>query len=204
MTDIDLQRAVERCKAQGVGTLCVRPSDVALAKALLRETNTRLCAVVGFPHGSSRLEVKALEARLALLDGAVELDMVMNLGRFLSRDYDLVIRDIAAVVAEARPVGALVKVIIETCLLTRSQILLACDLSIEAGADFVKTSTGFNGEGATHEGIGTMLQMCVGRAQIKASGGIRKWEDALKFVEMGVTRLGVNAFSPLLDDVCSE
>jgi deoxyribose-phosphate aldolase len=199
MTDEDIRRAAAMCKARGVGDLCVRPTDAALASGLLKGSGTTVAVVVGFPHGASRIEVKALEARLAIEDGADELDMVMNIGKFLSGDHDFVRRDIEAVVAEAKPKGVLVKVILETCLLTPEQIAAACGLAVAAGADFVKTSTGFNGDGATPEAVAVMLEACAGRAKVKPSGGIREWERAAMFLEMGADRLGVGSADKILD-----
>lgn len=199
MTDRDIREAAAMCVAKGVGDLCVRPTDTALAVSLLKGTGTTVAVVVGFPHGASRTEVKALEARLAIADGADELDMVMNIGKFLSGDFDFVRRDIAAVVAEAKPKGVVVKVIFETCLLTLEQVAQACELAIGAGADFVKTSTGFNGDGATPEAVAVMLKTCAGRAKVKPSGGIRDWARAVMFVEMGAERLGVGSADKILD-----
>lgn len=199
MTDDDIRRNAALCAARGVGNLCVRPTDTALVATLLKDSGTTVAVVVGFPHGANRSEVKALEARLAIEDGADELDMVMNIGKFLSGDDDYVRRDIAAVVAEAKPHGVLVKVILETALLTLDQVARACELAIQAGADFVKTSTGFNGEGATPEAVGVMLERCAGRAKVKPSGGIRDWETAVRYVRMGADRLGVSASDKILD-----
>jgi deoxyribose-phosphate aldolase len=204
MTDDDIRSNAAMCAAKGVGDLCVRPSDAALAAALLKDTETTVAVVVGFPHGASRSEVKALEARLAIEDGADELDMVMNIGKFLSGDFACVQRDIEAVVAEARPRGVTVKVIIESCLLTLDQVAAACEIAIAAGADFVKTSTGFNGEGATPEAVEVMLNTCAGRAKVKPSGGIRDWERAVMFLEMGVHRLGVGSADKILDGASPE
>lgn len=199
MTDEDIRKNAAMCAARGIGDLCVRPTDAALAAHLLKGTGTTVAVVVGFPHGANRSEVKALEARLAIEDGADELDMVMNIGKFLSGEYDTVRRDIAAVVAEAKPKGVVVKVIIETCLLTLEQVARACELAIEGGADFVKTSTGFNGEGAAPEAVAVMLKTCAGRAKVKPSGGIRDWDTALRFVRMGADRLGVGSADKILD-----
>jgi len=199
MTDDDIRRNAKMCVERGVGDLCVRPSDTKLAAELVKGTGTTVAVVVGFPHGTSRPEVKALEARLAIEDGADELDMVMNIGKFLSGDYDWVLRDIQAVVAEAKPKGIVVKVIQESCLLTLEQVAKACELSIQAGADFVKTSTGFNGDGATVEQVEVMLRTCKGRAKVKPSGGIRDWARAVLFAGMGVDRLGVGSADNILD-----
>ncbi|MDR2849883.1 MAG: deoxyribose-phosphate aldolase [Verrucomicrobiota bacterium] len=199
MTDSDIRAAAAMCAARGVGNLCVRPTDAALAARLLKGTGTTVSVVVGFPHGANRTEVKLLEALQAIEDGAAELDMVMNIGQFLSGNDDAVRCDIAAVVAAAERHSVPVKVILETCLLTPGQIARACDLAIEAGAAFVKTSTGFNGEGATPEAVALMVERCAGRARVKASGGIRDWAAAVRFLELGADRLGVGGADAILD-----
>ena len=199
-TAADLARHARMCIDRGVGCLCVRSCDVAAAARLVAGTPVVVAAVVGFPHGAQRPEVKALEARLAIADGARELDMVLNVGALRSGDQAAVRDDIAAVVAEARPHGVGVKVILETCFLTSAQIVAACRLAEEAGADFVKTSTGFGGGGATPEAVRTMLDAVGGRLGVKASGGIRTWEDAVRYLDMGCTRLGVGDAAGILDD----
>jgi deoxyribose-phosphate aldolase len=141
-----------------------------------------------------------LEARLAIDDGADELDMVMNIGRFLSGDYTYVQRDIEAIVAEAKKRGVLVKVILETALLSAEQIAKACELAIAAGADFVKTSTGFSSAGATSAAVELMVRSCAGRALVKASGGIRDWCSAVDFLKLGARRLGVGCAAQILDE----
>jgi deoxyribose-phosphate aldolase len=198
-TDEDIRKNAEACITHGIGDLCVRPTDVAYAKELLKGSRVTVACVVGFPHGASRPETKALEARLAIDDGADEIDMVMNIGKLLSGDDDHVKNDIAAVVAVAKPRNVLVKVILETCLLTPGQIANACELAIAAGADFVKTSTGFNGDGASVEAVQIMLDTVKGRAKVKPSGGIRDWDRAVMFAEMGVHRLGVGAGPQILE-----
>ncbi|MFO7936272.1 MAG: deoxyribose-phosphate aldolase [Kiritimatiellia bacterium] len=200
MKDDDIRQAAKMCIARGVGDLCVRPTDVALAADLLKDSDTTVAVVVGFPHGASRTEVKVLEARLAIKDGADELDMVMNIGKFLSGDYAFVQSDIAAVVSAARSADIPVKVILETGLLTLKQVAEASEIAVKAGANFVKTSTGFNGEGAAPEAVEVMLRVCAGRAGVKPSGGIRDWNRAKMFVEMGASRLGVGSADKILDD----
>lgn len=205
--DSDLAAAVTMCLRRRVGCLCVRPCDVAsaglaLSGLALSGRALRLAAVVGFPHGTHRSETKALEAELAIADGAVELDMVMNIPAFLSGRFSDVERDIEAVVRVARGDGpsaageaatprTLVKVILETSLLVPKQISQACEIAEAAGADFVKTSTGFAGGGATREAVAIMLDAVGGRLGVKASGGIRTWEEAVGFLDQGCTRLGV-------------
>ncbi|MCX5685389.1 MAG: deoxyribose-phosphate aldolase [Planctomycetota bacterium] len=195
----DVVKACKMCRARGVGNLCVRPSDAALAARQLAGSETTVSVVVGFPHGSNRSETKALEARLALDDGAVELDMVMNIGQFLSGNEDVVRKDIEAVVAVAKPRKALVKVILETCWLTPDQIARACKLAEAAGADFVKTSTGFGDGPATPEAVAVMLKTVGKTMGVKASGGVRTWETAVGYLKQGCRRLGVASSEAILD-----
>ena len=199
----DLARHAAMCVERGVGCLCVRSCDVTEAAGLVAGSPVVVAAVIGFPHGAQRAEVKALEARLAIADGARELDMVMNVGALKSGRTALVRDDIAAVVAEADQAGVLVKVILETCSLTPDEIRSACRLAEEAGADFVKTSTGFGTNpsgptGATPEAVRIMLDTVGGRLQVKASGGIRSWDDAMAYLDMGCTRLGVGDAAAIL------
>jgi deoxyribose-phosphate aldolase len=198
-TDADVVKNAKMCVARGVGSLCVRPSDVKLAAEMLKGSACKPSVVVGFPHGHNRPEVKALEARLAIEDGAAEIDMVMNIGKFLSGDHDLVKRDIAAVVAVAKAKGALVKVILETCFLDPGQIGQACRIAEAAGADFVKTSTGFGDGPATPAAIDVMMKTVGKTMGVKASGGIRDWKTAVGYLEQGCRRLGVASTEAVLD-----
>jgi deoxyribose-phosphate aldolase len=198
-TSADLAAHAAMCVARGVGCLCVRPADVADAVRHVAGSPVVVASVIGFPHGSHRTETKAFESRLAIADGAQELDMVIALGPLLSGDESRVRDDIAAVVAAARPHAALVKVIFETCSLTPAQISTACRLAEEAGANFVKTSTGFGTAGATPEAVRLMLDTVGGRLGVKASGGIRTWADAVMYLDMGCTRLGVGDAAAILD-----
>ena len=200
-TDDDVLANAKMCAERGVGDLCVRPTDVKAAADALRDSETTVACVVGFPHGSNRPEVKALEARLAIEDGADELDMVMNIGKFLSGDHGFVQRDIEAVVAEARPKGVLVKVILEVCWLTPEQVAQACKLAEAAGADFVKTSTGFGDGGATPETIDVMVKTVGETMGVKAAGGVRSLETAVGFLDQGCTRLGAaSGTTKILDE----
>ena len=198
-TAADLAAQARMCVARGVGCLCVRSCDVAEAARLVAGSPVVVASVIGFPHGSQRPEVKALEARLAIADGGRELDMVLNIGRLRSGDLAAVRDDIAAVVAEAKPRGVPVKVILETCLLGPAEIVAACRAAEEAGADFVKTSTGFGGGGATPEAVRLMLDTVGGRLGVKASGGIRTWDDAVRYLDMGCRRIGVGDAARILD-----
>jgi len=208
-TAIDLAEQAAMCVAHGVGCICVRPVDVATAARLVLDQGVVVSSVIGFPHGNHRREVVALEARLAIEDGARELDMVMHTSAFFSGDDATVRSCIAAVVAEAVPHGVMVKVILETCLLLPKQIVRACCLAEEAGANFVKTSTGFvTGRdqiiGATPESVRVMLDTVGTRLGVKASGGIRTWEDAVGYLAMGCTRIGVGDAAAILEMATPE
>lgn len=203
-TAADLATQAAMCAARGVGCLCVRSCDVAEAVRLVAGSPVVVAAVIGFPHGGQRAGVKAMEARLAVADGARELDMVINVGALRSGRIEVVRDEIAAVVAEARPGGVLVKVILETCHLTAEEIRLGCRLAEEAGADFVKTSTGFGVRaagptGATPEAVRIMLDSVGNRLGVKASGGIRTWDDAVAYLAMGCRRIGVGDAAAILD-----
>ena len=172
----------------------VNPVYVKLAAKLLKGSNVKVCSTVGFPFGISLPETKALEAVKAVEDGAEELDMVMNLSAFKSGDYDFVKRDIAAVLDIKRlSKEIIVKVIIETAYLTRDEKIIACKLVKEAGADFVKTSTGLFGKGATVEDVRLMRQTVGKDMGVKAAGGIRTYADAVAMIEAGANRLGTSA-----------
>lgn len=200
LTDHDIRAACQLGKQYGVASVCVRPSDVALAAKELAGTGVVPSVVIGFPHGANRPETKALEAQLAIEDGAVELDMVMNIGKFLTGDYAWVQRDIEAVVTEARRHhGVQVKVILETCWLKPDQIAKACQISKAAGADFVKTSTGFGDGPATPEAIDVMTKTVGDSLGIKASGGVRTYETACRYLDMGCQRLGVASTKEVLE-----
>jgi len=203
-TAADLATHAAMCVSRGVGCICVRSGDVAAAVKLVAGSPVVVASVIGFPHGACPAAVKALESRMAIAAGARELDMVINVGGLKSGAEQAVRDDIAAVVAEARPHGVLVKVILETCYLTSAEIILACRLAEEAGADFVKTSTGFGVKsggptGATPEAVRIMLDAVGGRLRVKASGGIRTWDEAVAYLDMGCTRLGVGDAAAILD-----
>ena len=178
-----------------VKTVCVRPCDIELAVKMCQNTQTGVSCVLGFPHGTHCSESKAAEALLYCKMGVAEIDMVANYGWIRSGLWDAVRTDIKVVVEVAHAHKVLVKVIFETSQLTLEQIGKATEICIEAGADFVKTSTGFNGEGASVEAVECMLKTAGGRIKVKPSGGIRDAERAMMFVNMGAERLGVNGTS---------
>ena len=204
LTDADIETHAKMCIARGVKSMCVRPCDVALAAKCLAGSEVLVSVVIGFPHGHHLPEVKALEASLAIRDGARELDMVMNIGKFLGGDYDYVRKDIEAVVAVAKPQGVLVKVIQESGYLTLEQVAKACLITEEAGADFVKTSTGFGPGSATPEIIDVMLKTVGGRLGVKPSGGIRDWKTATGYLTQGANRLGVGSTEAILEGATAD
>ena len=189
----------DMCIKYGVASMCVRPCDVLFAAGLLRGSGVKVSCVLSFPHGDDTTAAKVYQAQQAIQDGAHEIDMVMNIGQFLSGAYESVGNDIRAVVQEAHACGVIVKVIQESCYLTLAEVARACELSLEAGADFVKTSTGFGPSAATPEIIDVMVRTVGGRMGIKASGGIRTWEQAIGYLEQGATRLGIGATKTVLE-----
>lgn len=177
----------------GFASVCVNPGFVALCADLLKGSDVKVCTVIGFPLGASAPDVKAFETETALRDGATEIDMVINIGALKGRDHTMVARDIAGVVRVAHAAGALVKVIIETSLLNEEEKITACLLAKEAGADFVKTSTGFAGGGATVEDVALMRRVVGPDMGVKASGGVSDYEDAQEMMAAGATRIGASA-----------
>ncbi|AFS69907.1 MULTISPECIES: deoxyribose-phosphate aldolase [Exiguobacterium] len=173
-------------------SVCVNPTNVALAAELLKSDDAvKVCTVIGFPLGANTPEVKAFETQDAIKNGATEIDMVLNIGALKDGDLSLVERDIRAVVEAAN--GTLVKVIFENCLLTKEEIKTAAELSVKAGADFVKTSTGFSTGGATVEDIRLMRETVGPDIGVKASGGVRDFEGAKAMIDAGATRIGASA-----------
>lgn len=183
-----IHRYCEEAKEYGFASVCVNTVHVPLVAELLKDSGVDTCCVVGFPLGAMLTTAKAFEAKEAVKAGATEVDMVINIGAMKDKNYDLVKEDIKTVVEAAKP--AIVKVIIETCLLTDEEKIKACELSVEAGAAFVKTSTGFSTGGATVEDIALMRKTVGTAAKVKASGGIRTPEDAQAMLEAGADRIG--------------
>jgi len=177
----------------GFASVCINPGHVKLCADLLRGTKVKVCTVIGFPLGATSPEAKVYETETALRDGATEIDMVINIGALKGGDYTWAARDIQGVVETAHAAGAIVKVIIETSLLTDEEKIKSCLLSKEAGADFVKTSTGFAGGGATVEDVALMRRVVGPEMGVKASGGVKSFEDAKSLVAAGATRLGASA-----------
>jgi deoxyribose-phosphate aldolase len=204
LEDCFVREGVALARRYGVMSATVRPADVAVAAELLDGTDVLVSTVVGFPHGSSRTETKIREAELALADGARELDMVLNIGRLRSGRGDDVRADVAAVVETAAAAGAIVKVILENAYLSDAEKELGCRLAEEAGAAFVKTSTGFAPGGATIEDL-TLMRRTVGPGvQVKAAGGVRTLDALLEVMNVGVTRIGATATAAILDEFAAR
>lgn len=192
----DLREAAWLSDVLGVGCLCVKSCDVAFAAALLEASETKIAAVVGFPHGNTHATLKAAEAQLAAAEGADEIDMVINIAALKDGDTESAVDEIHAVVTAVWPRP--VKVILETALLTPAEIRKGTACALKAGAAFVKTSTGFAAHGATPEAVKTMIAAAKGKIQVKASGGIRTRQDAETYLALGCTRLGVGNVRCLL------
>lgn len=186
----DVAKICQEARKYGFCSVCVNPYWVSYAKELLQGTDVKVCTVIGFPLGANTSAVKAYETQDALKNGAEEIDMVINLGALKSKDYDTVLNDIKAVRAACE--GFILKVIIETSQLTEEEKVKACELSAEAKADFVKTSTGFTGGGATAPDVALMKKSIPAEMQVKASGGVRSREDFDAMVAAGATRIGAS------------
>ncbi len=182
---------IEEAKTYQFKSVCINPSHVAYAAHKLKETDVLVCTVIGFPLGATTTNAKIFETEEAIKNGASEIDMVINIGALKDKRYDDVQKDIEGVVGAAN--GKTVKVIIETVLLTDEEKVIACELAEKAGADFVKTSTGFAGGGATPEDVKLMKDTVGDRLEVKASGGVRNLEDFNKMIEAGATRIGASA-----------
>ena len=186
-----VKRICDEAMEYGFASVCINPCHVAYCADYLKYSDVNVCTVIGFPLGANTSAVKAFETKDAIANGADEIDMVMNIGALKDKNYDLVRDDVKAVVEAAN--GTLVKVILETCLLTEDEIKKACELCVEAKADYVKTSTGFSTRGATIEDVRIMKEAVHGKAKVKAAGGVRTPEDMVKIVAAGADRIGTSA-----------
>jgi deoxyribose-phosphate aldolase len=218
MTDQELEEGCKQAVAYGVASVCIKPYAVRRAGELLKGTSVLVGAVIGFPHGNSATDSKRYETELACRDGAVEIDMVINIGKALGGDWDYVERDVKAVCDEAHKRGAKVKVIIETDYLTKGGAGLngdelkrkLCQIVESAGADWVKTSTGYgfvkqadgsyNYKGATEHDLALMRASCSPKVQVKAAGGVRDLDGLIKVRELGASRCGASATAAILDE----
>ena len=190
-------KLIAEAKTYDFASVCVNPCWVALAHQELKNTDIKVCTVIGFPLGANTTEVKVFETKDAIEKGAQEIDMVINIAMLKDKEYDYVENEIHQIVEAAKD-KAIVKIIIETCLLTDEEKIKACELSQKAGADFVKTSTGFSTGGATVHDIALMRKTVGAEMCVKASGGVHTHEEALAMVEAGATRIGASAGVKLL------
>lgn len=191
-TPDDIEQLCKEAKEHHFYAVCVNGCYVKLAKEQVKDSQVKVAAVVGFPLGMMSIEAKILEALQCIKDGADEIDMVINVGMLKSGHFDHIKDEISSI---KRGIGShrVLKVILETCYLTKDEITAACNLAIASNADFVKTSTGFGTGGATFEDVELMNSIVDGEAQVKASGGIRDFETALKYIQLGATRLGTSS-----------
>lgn len=192
-TQAQIAQLCHEARQYAFATVCVNPTHVKLCADLLKGSNVAVCSVVGFPLGATPPEVKAYETQQAIEDGATEIDMVINIGALKGGEHDLVEHDIAMVTRTCHNNGAICKVIIEAALLSDEQKIKACELAKKAGADYVKTSTGFGPSGATVEDVALMRRVVGPTMGVKAAGGIRSFADVKGMVEAGATRIGASA-----------
>jgi deoxyribose-phosphate aldolase len=200
LADADLDRGFQVAREYAVASVCVKPYAVGRAAAALRGTGVRVGTVIGFPHGGHLSRIKAAEAEAAMADGAIELDMVVNVGKVLSGDWDYVRKDIAVVIEPAHRNGAKVKVIFENCFLKDEHKIELCRICGELRADWVKTSTGYGDSGATDHDLMLMRKHSPAHVQVKAAGGVRTFDRVLAVRALGVTRIGATATKAILDE----
>lgn len=200
LTDAELQAGCRIAREYDVASVCIKPYAVRLATQLLAGSTVAVGTVIGFPHGGHLTSVKVRESELALAEGARELDMVVNVGKVLSKDWKYVADDIRAVIDVAHAVGALVKVIFENCFLQDEHKIELCRICGDVGADFVKTSTGYGDAGATDHDLALMRRHAPPRVQVKAAGGVRNFDRLLAVRTLGVTRVGTTSAKPILDE----
>lgn len=204
--DLTIKEVMDGCELADryhVASVCVKPCDVKLAARVLKNSDVKVGTVIGFPHGNSTTEVKVFEAKKAIEDGAVELDMVINIGALRSGQFDLVREEIQSVVKEAHG-KAIVKVILENAYLTKDEVVKGSQLVEQAGADYVKTSTGFAPSGATLEDLKLMRSSVSERVQVKAAHGIRTLDALLEVIGIGVTRVGARSTAAMLDEFAAK
>ena len=200
----DVEAGAQLALKFNTASYCIRPMDVSVAAKALAGSTVNVCTVIGFPHGSSTTAVKAFETADAIENGAVEIDMVLNVSALLSGDFDYVEQDIRSVVDVAHAAGASVKVIFETAYLNDELIVKACELTEAAGADYVKTSTGFASEGATLHNVQLMKATVGDRLKVKSSGGVRTLDQLIDYMDAGVTRSGCSATQQVLEEFIAK
>jgi deoxyribose-phosphate aldolase len=200
LTDAELEQGCKLARELNVASVCIKPYAVALAKSILAGSTVAVGTTIGFPHGGHATTIKIAESIQALQDGATELDMVVNIGKVLSKDWSYVADDIKAVVETAHEHQALVKVIFENCFLQDEHKEMLCKICGEVRADFVKTSTGYGSTGATDDDLKLMRRCSPPHVQVKAAGGVRNFERLLAVRAIGVTRVGATASKAILDE----
>ena len=198
LTEDDIRHGCEVALKYGTASVCARPCDVPVLREMLKGSPVKVCTVIGFPHGAHRTEIKLAEAKQALADGCEELDMVINIGKLRHGDTGYVEDEIRLIAEAAHEAGAILKVILETCCLTDEEKVLACRLSEKAGADFVKTSTGYGSAGCTIADLKLMRASVSEAVRIKGSGGIRDLDTVLSARAAGASRCGVSATEKIM------
>ncbi len=200
LTDQALIEGLELAKKLQVASVCIKPYFVSMAAEVLKGSGVAVGTVIGFPHGSPTTPIKMMEAQQALHEGATELDMVVNIGKVLSGDWEFVETDLRAVVNLCKTRGAVSKVIFENCYLEDKHKIRLCEISEKLGAHFVKTSTGYGPSGATNEDLRLMRAHVSSKVQVKAAGGIRTLDRLLEVLDLGVTRVGATATQAILEE----
>jgi len=200
LTEEDIRKGCELALKYDCASVCARPCDVPILAEMLKDSDVKVCTVIGFPHGSHETAIKVAEAKLALEEGCQELDMVLNIGKMIRGDHDYVKSEIQQIAELAHANGAIVKVILETCYLTDEQKKIACRLSEEAGADFVKTSTGYGSKGCTIDDLKLMRAAVSDKVRVKGSGCIRDLDTVLSARAVGASRCGVSATAKIMEE----
>ena len=200
----EIKQLCEEAMQYNFASVCVNPSYVSTCFNLVKSSNVKVCTVIGFPLGATTTQSKFMEAEEAIKNGAEELDMVLNIGRLKDKDYEFVFNDLISIADLSKKHLCTSKVILETCLLTDEEKVAGCLLAKEAGLNFVKTSTGFSKGGATTQDVALMKFVVDDKLQVKASGGIRSYEDAISMINAGATRLGASAGVKIISGQKSE
>ena len=198
LTEADIRKGCELALKYDCASVCARPCDVPILAEMLKGSDVKVCTVIGFPHGSHQTAIKVAEAELALAEGCTELDMVINIGKLLAGDTEYVRNEIKLLADAAHAKGAILKVILETCYLSDEQKVTCCKLAEEAGADFVKTSTGYGSKGCTIDDLKLMRASVSSHIRVKGSGGIRDLDTVLSARAVGASRCGVSATAAIM------
>lgn len=204
LTIDDVIKGCELAKKYHVASVCVKPCDIPIAKEVLKDSDVMVTTVIGFPHGSQSTKIKLLETEEVIKEGAVEIDMVINIGRLLSKDFNYVEKEIREIVNLCHQNNVLVKVILENCYLTDELKISACKICENTEADFVKTSTGFGTNGATVEDVKLMRSNCSPKVKVKAAGGIRSLDTLLAMYEAGAERFGATATEKIIQEALEK